>query len=253
MKNSLESINSRRDKILELLHQHEALTIDELSEQTQVSAMTIRRDCKQLVAMGEVEQKRGVISIVHRNVKTNLSDPHDKIKEALAKAAADHVKDSHFISINSSTTALKVLKYLHDPRTIVQTNNANVVNFPNADLYSIILCGGELTPEHILVGQAATNSFSNVQADLAIIGCAGLNINDGITTPIFHEADVNRAIIKHCQRLIVVADYSKIGNTSNFKIGEIDDIDILITDTFAPDEELNKIRRHGVEVVQIPM
>lgn len=253
MKNSLENINNRRNKILQLLRENDNLAIDDLSDLTDVSPMTIRRDCKQLVAMGEVEQKRGVISIVHRNVKTNCSDPHDKIKEALAKAAAEHAKDSNFISINSSTTALKVLNYLDNPRTIIQTNNANVVNSTDINLHSIILCGGELTPEHILIGQKAIDSFSSVHADLAIIGCAGLNIESGITTPIFHEADVNRAIIKHCKQLIVVADYSKIGNSSNFKIGDMDDIDILITDTFAPDDELNKIRRQNVEVIEIPI
>lgn len=253
MKNSLENINKRRSKIIDVLHQKGQLSIPELSQLTDVSEMTIRRDCKELIKMGEVEQDRGLISIIDRNLKTNQIDPHGHIKEKLAEAAASFVHDNYFISINSSSTAIKVIKYIKSKNTVIHTNNANVVNIDYNENCSIVLSGGELTSDNILVGNEAINSFSAARANIAIIGCAGLNVANGISTPVFREADVNRSIIRHCQKLILVADYSKIGQVSNFTIGDIDDVDVLITDNFADKKELDKLQNHGVEVIQIPI
>lgn len=253
MKNSLETINQRRNQIIDVLQKKGQLSIPELSKLTNVSEMTIRRDCKELIKMGEVNQDRGLISIVERNPKNSQIDPHGHIKDKLAEAAAGFVEDNYFISINSSSTAMKVINYIKNKNIVIHTNNANVVNLNRNDNCSIVLSGGELTSDNILVGNETINSFNAARANLAIIGCAGVNVENGISTPVFREADVNRSIIRHCQKLILAADYSKIGPVSNFTIGDVSDIDILITDNFADKAVLDRLQNHGVEVIQIPI
>lgn len=253
MKNSLENVNKRRNDIINIIKKHNTSSIQELTELTGVSEMTIRRDCKELVKMGKIQQSRGIVSIVNRDIKTNQVDPRCHIKDKLAEAAASYINDNDFISINSSSTAIKTLKYIKNKNVVVHTNNANVINLKDDINCTLVLSGGELSPENILVGSEAINSFNSIHSNLSIIGCAGINVQDGISTPVFREADVNRSIINNCQKLILVADYSKIGYRSNFTIGNVNDIDVLITDSFADKNELDKLQKEGIEVIQVPI
>ena len=61
MKNSNELILARREKLLAILKESKRRSIDDLSQQLEVSAMTIRRDCHVLEEMGKVTQKLGFV------------------------------------------------------------------------------------------------------------------------------------------------------------------------------------------------
>lgn len=251
MKNSRKNVHDRQTKITLLLNKYDKLTIDELSQKLNVSTMTIRRDCKTLIKMGKIEQCKGIITFLHRNYQI---DHLNKIKELLAKAAADYIPDKAVISLNSSSTALKVLKYLKDKKDIiVQTNNANLINSPFPKNMAIIYSGGQLTKNRIMVGSTAANAYKNFHATYAIVGIEGINATNGVSSSSYYEADVNRSILKNSQKKIVLADYSKVGKTANFNIAAIKDIDLLITDTFADYKEIAKLRNHDVQVVQVPI
>ena len=91
-----------------------------------------------------------------------------------------------------------------------------------------------------------------MSSDISIIGCSGLSIENGITTPVLHESKINSLIIERTNGLvIVVADYRKIGFSSNFTSGNIKDINYLITDTFASPEVIREIEKQGVQVIQV--
>lgn len=84
-------------------------------------------------------------------------------------------------------------------------------------------------------------------------GRLGLSLEYGISTPFMEEAKVNQAIIKHSRKLIVVADYSKFGQFSNFTIGHAEDIDLLITDSFTPSQAIEEFIKVGVQIVQVQL
>jgi DeoR/GlpR family transcriptional regulator of sugar metabolism len=56
-------------------------------------------------------------------------------------------------------------------------------------------------------------------------------------------------MIASAKEITVVADSSKLGRRSVSRIGSIDQIHRLITDTKAPDEFVKTLRARGVEVV----
>ena len=68
-----------------------------------------------------------------------------------------------------------------------------------------------------------------------------------------NEARINRKIIENAGKVIVLADYTKIGKVSNFTVGSITDVDLLITDSFADPKMLEKFENHGVQVIQVPI
>lgn len=229
------------------------MSIPDLSQALNVSEMTIRRDCSTLSARGQVNQKKGIISYIEPKSKDNQNSL-ERINTSLGNEAAKFVKDGEIVFMNSSSTALKALPKLLQKKLYIMTNNLQAAKYISEDdKATLIMSGGDIVHDHLIMsGDIAKNSFSSMRSDWGIIGCAGLSIEHGISTPYLREAAINKTIIKNSRRLILVANYSKFNSFSNFTIGQIKDIDILITDTFASGELVAAIRQEGIQVIQVP-
>ncbi|EOL46574.1 DeoR/GlpR family DNA-binding transcription regulator [Enterococcus caccae] len=253
MKSSHKTIKARRDKILELLKTENTLPVKEVSRELAVSEITVRRDLIALEKMGLVQRAHGKAQIVQEIGTEDYNEEIEVLKNTIAKKAAEFVKDGNTLFINTGSTALSSLKNLEDKRVTIVTNNVKVANLDHNPNSTVILSGGEIRfPKEALVGDIAIDSFSKMSSDISIIGCSGLSIENGITTPVLHEAKINSLIIERTNGLvIVVADYRKIGFSSNFTSGTIKDINYLITDTFASPEVIREIEKQGVQVIQV--
>ncbi|WP_461243811.1 DeoR/GlpR family DNA-binding transcription regulator [Secundilactobacillus muriivasis] len=252
MKNSMENIKARREKLLKIIKRREITNVHELAEVLKVSEMSIRRDCRVLDNMGKIKVSFGKVAYLSGD--TDETTQIDAINGKIAEAAMSYIDDNQMIFINSSRTAIKSLDYLEDRRVDVLTNNLRAIDKEINNESSIILSGGELrTGSHILTGDIAQESFRSVRASISLIGCGGLDIENGLTTTNLHEAQINRIIVTNCEKLIVLANYTKINKTTNFTVGKLTDIDVLITDEYADEDYIKQIRELGVRVVQVPV
>lgn len=229
------------------------MSISELSQALNVSEMTIRRDCSTLSLRGQINQKKGIITYIEPKSKDNQSSL-ERINASLGSEAAKFVKDGEIVFMNSSLTALKSLPKLLQKKIYIMTNNLHAADYISEnDKATLLMSGGDIVNDHLIMsGDIAKQSFSSMRSDWGIIGCAGLSLEHGISTPYLREAAINKTIIKNSRRLILVANYSKFNSFSNFTIGNIKDIDVLITDTFASGELIAAIRQEGIQVIQVP-
>ena len=62
-----------------------------------------------------------------------------------------------------------------------------------------------------VVGVLAENTFNAINVGTAILGTDGISAAGGATTHDETEARTNNAMVSHAQRVVVVADGSKIG------------------------------------------
>lgn len=253
MKSSYQIIEKRREQLLTLLKKSEELFVKDLSNMLAVSEVTVRRDLIALEKMGLVSRSHGKAKAVEKVGVEDYNEEIEGIKNAIAKKAAAFVNEGNTLFVNTGSTALSALKFLEDKRVTIVSNNVKVANLDHNPNSTVILSGGEIRfPKEALVGDIAIDSFSKMSSDLSIIGCSGLSIENGITTPVLHEAKINSLIIERTKGLvIVVADYRKIGYSSNFTSGSINDIDYLITDTFASPEVIRNLEKRGVQVIQV--
>lgn len=253
MKNSTKNIQERQEKILSFLCEKKEMSISELSQALNVSEMTIRRDCSTLSLRGQINQKKGIITYIEPKSKDNQSSL-ERINASLGSEAAKFVKDGEIVFMNSSSTALESLPKLLQKKIYIMTNNLHAADYISEnDKATLLMSGGDIVNDHLIMsGDIAKQSFSSMRSDWGIIGCAGLSLEHGISTPYLREAAINKTIIKNSRRLILVANYSKFNSFSNFTIGNIKDIDVLITDTFASGELIAAIRQEGIQVIQVP-
>jgi DeoR/GlpR family transcriptional regulator of sugar metabolism len=83
----------------------------------------------------------------------------------------------------------------------------------------------------------------------AFLGVDGLTLRHGLTTYSPLEAHTNRLIISRAERVVVVADHTKIGRMTLALIAPCAALHVLITDPAAPANELDALRAAGIEVI----
>ncbi len=76
-------------------------------------------------------------------------------------------------------------------------------------------------------------TLSNINVDVAVIGVDGVHPTAGFTTHHEVEAHTNRALVRAAERVIVVADSSKVGKRGFAKIGDIASASDIVTDAGA--------------------
>lgn len=251
MKREKAYVDGRRQKVLELLKENPQIRADELAQLLDVSVVTIRRDLRVLEEEKQIKRFYG-----GAKVTDELTDNKDEItvcRNLIARYAATLVEDGDTIFINTSRNALELIGYVACSNVTVITNNGKAINHDKADGVSIILTGGELRyPKEAMVGDFAVRNLQNIFAKKAFVGCSGISVKTGMTTEIANEVNVNQLMIDHAtQEVYILADHTKIGHSSSFISCEIDKVKHLITDEFAPEEELEQMRMRGVHVHQV--
>ncbi|GCF93216.1 DeoR family transcriptional regulator [Enterococcus florum] len=252
MKNSLANIDKRHRDILDILEKKEQMTTLELAEALDVSLSTIRRDLHLLEEQNDIIRRYGYCIFNYENKADVDHSGPVRIKQAIAREASTYVHDCDTLFINSSSTALKTIDFLHAEHLTIITNNLKIHYSPHKANCDYILTGGEMRfPKEALVGDVAINMVSSINADVCIIGCGGVSLESGVTTNIINEANINQLMLEQTLRCkILVADHRKIGTTSKCKIADISAFDYLITDRFSSIETLEEIHKLGVKVIQ---
>lgn len=245
----------RRQKLLDQLEGQDALRVSDLAKGFKVSELTIRRDLDELVEKGLVERFHGGARLLDRfKLETPFQEKpyfYAAEKEAIAAAAAQFVKEDETVLLNGGTTTLAVLRHLRRHNIRIVTNNAAAPTEIGDSNIELILLGGEYRPKsRSLFGDLTTLALNQIHASTCILGTNGISANTGLTTSVYPEAAINRLMAEHCMgNLIVVADGSKIGVTSNFDSVSLSKVKVLITDSSANQDELAAIRGSGVKTI----
>lgn len=253
MKNSIMNIDKRHKEILDILEKQEHLTTVELAEALDVSLSTIRRDLHLLEEKNDIIRKFGYCIFNYDNKPETENSGPVRIKELIAKEASKLIHENDLLFINSSSTAVKIVDFIHLNHLTVITNNLKINYSPQNPSYDYILTGGEMRYlKDAMVGDVAINTLAGMNADVCVVGCGGIDLENGVTAKSIHEATINEMMIKRTKRCkIIVADHRKLEVTSKFKMANIADFDYLITDQFSSEEFLTEIQALGVTVIQV--
>lgn len=253
MKRAKSIVETRRSKVLELLIIEPEITADAMAERLAVSPLTIRRDLQYWEEKNRITRYYGGARVIQNYLESStLNNPLENRKNQVAKKAAEFVENGDTIFINTSSTALLILKYIKNKKVNVITNNANAVFISKDPNIHIFLTGGELRePKEAMVGEFAYNNLLKVTANKAFIGCSGFSCDLGMTTTVLDEVRINELMINQCTgQRYVLAEGTKIGNNSNFVSSSLDKINVLITDETANIEQCTGLTDAGIRVIK---
>jgi DeoR/GlpR family transcriptional regulator of sugar metabolism len=114
----------------------------------------------------------------------------------------------------------------------------------------LVVVGGLYLPEYrAFVGPQTIDGLRDLAADVIVLGCDGLSVEAGLTTPHVLVAEVGAVATSRSRRVVAVADSSKLGRQGFKPIVPLSAVDVLITDSGADPDRVAEIRASGVEVV----
>ncbi len=219
------------------------------------SAVTIRRDLQVLEEVGVIKRVHGG-AISHQALYSGIEFSEKektriKEKERIANYAANLVKRGDVIIIDSGSTCLKFAQNLRGFKDItVICNSLKVATELSKSDVKIILTGGEMdTDSFTLFGPLANTTLANVSADKLFMGIDSIDLNVGLTTTNIYEARTCHDMMELAHEKILLADSSKFGRRSLAVVNKVDSLDVIITDAGLKEEDREKFRSKGIEVV----
>ncbi len=245
----------RHNLILETLMKHESIPVSNLSMLLDVSAVTIRKDLSELEKNSKLYRSHGRAILIdpyinNRSIieKENLAR-HEKAQ--IGQLASSLITKDDSIIIASGTTVLamaRCIKPIH--RLTVISASLKVSELLGAnEAIDLIQLGGTLRTSSLsVVGKYAENALQGFSCSKLFIGVDGIDLDFGITTTDMRESDLNRAMMRTAQKTIVLADSSKFRRRGFSKIADIEDIDVIITDSNIPDKIAQTIEDRGIEI-----
>ena len=252
------STAQRREKIRELIAAQGNVSVTELAGIFGISEVTVRGDLNDMERTGLLRRIRGgAVSTAKMYYEMSLNDRMEVNrlqKISVAKACASLIKDGDIIMIDSGTTTCYLAKELSERGNLTVLTNALQVadEFRYNRSVNVILLGGNLDARYrFTYGNDVVTQLQKYRADKAIIATDGLSAEHGLTTYHHQELDVTRMMIERSNEVLVVADHSKIGKEGFSYITGISDLDILVTDTEAANNnELKALSSLGIRVVE---
>jgi len=241
--------------ILERLAQTGSVAVAPLAQDLGVSSATIRRDLELLDSQRLMTRTHG--GAVARGLLYELplrykAARHQEEKLRIARAAVEHVPEGGAVGLTGGTTTTEVARAIADrPGLTIVTNALNIASElairPNLKL---VIPGGVARSEsYELVGPLAEASLQTLNLNVVFVGVDGIAVAEGLTTHHDVEANTNRVLIDRAQRVVVVADSSKLERVTFARICGVERVDVLITDEQAPPAVLAALEHAGVITV----
>ena len=249
-------LQERRKKIMEMLQEDEIVKVSELMHLFDVSIETIRRDLEYLEERGSLSRvfcsavmpppKSIEPSYEKREVK-NFDE-----KKAIGEKAVELVQDNDIIAIDIGTTTLEFAKALVGKKRItVITNSMKIAMVLTVDPdIRVIMLGGEVrSGEFSVSGSLAVSDMNRFNTEKLFLGIGGLSLTKGLTDYHMEETNLRRIAIANTQKVIALADYSKIGVIAMNNVCGLEDMDILVTDSQADHSVMSKLQEMGIDVI----
>lgn len=247
--------SDRMVALLAMLNDRGPLPLSLLAHELGASAATIRRDVAVLAAQGLLDRTHGGARPAkgNRELPVRLRDGRNQeAKRRIARAVAELIPHGkHAIGLTGGTTTAEVLRALHDRNDLTIITNSISIGLEAAEQGQarVLIAGGVLRPSSLeLVGSLAEQTMKMVNVGTAVVGVDGLTAAEGLTTHDEIEARTNYAMIERSQRVIVAVDSSKVGRPTLAKMADISEVHVVVTDSGAPADELQRLRDAGVEV-----
>ncbi len=231
----------RHQRILALVEQRGAVSINELTEILGVSHMTIRRDVSKLEEQGLLVSVSGGVRAVSRLaaepshlVKSTLQSEE---KQAIGALAASHIAKNSCIYLDAGTTTLALARAILDRNDLqVVTNDFEITQLLiDASQCGVIHTGGTLCRENrSCVGESAARTLRHLAIDTAFISASGWD-SRGIFTPDENKVTVKETVSQVSARSILLCDSSKYNQVATFMALPLTRFTTIITDRHLSD------------------
>lgn len=249
----------RKREILELLDISGKVKVRELSEMLKVSTETIRRYLEELHEDGKLKKVYGgaIKTSFYNEEPTSIEREiiNAEEKNDIGLMAVNIVNDNDVIAIDDGSTPLQLAKNLRNKRnlTILTTSVTSLtvltdLHYQNLFSGKIIILGGEInTNHHRITGPLTLQMLDNLYVDKYFISADGVSLKEGITGYDYSKGMVTKKLMQHADKSILLIDSTKINKRTHYKMADLADINMVISDKDYPAEWEETLKKNNTK------
>ena len=250
------SAGERQKFILDELYAKTYVEVNQLSEQLNVTGATIRKDLSYLEDQKLLIRSHGVATLVRPVVfdecASEKAKKNSEEKAIIARKAASLIDTKDDILMSSGSTITAFARMLHPEEQINVVTPSLEVAFElmSRKNVKVTLLGGVVYDTSLSVrGPFTTDGLKNINCSKLFISCDGIDPENGISCACSEEAHLMQVMMSVSSKTIVLADSSKFGRRGFGKICNLEDVDILITDSGITPSFQDLLDKIGVYVI----
>ena len=246
----------RRREITAKLTAEGKVIVSELAREFGVTEETIRRDLERLdndgIASktygGAVARHAGALDLPY-NVREGVNGAET---QDIAEKLAALITDGERIMLDSSSTALYIVKKLKDKKNLTIITNSVKILLEIADKtdWTVLSTGGVLKKGGLsLTGSSAEKMVNSYHVDTAICSCKGVDMLLGVMDSNENDSLIKQAMISSADRRILALDTEKLDKKSFVRVCDLEDIDVIVCDAEPTDKWINFCGENGISLV----
>ncbi|EAD2799161.1 DeoR/GlpR transcriptional regulator [Listeria monocytogenes] len=257
-------VESRRNKIIEILNENSILSLANLAEFLNVTTETIRNDLKSTQLAGKVVQAHGSVAIAHTTIARDVpysfrKEINSNSKSKIADKACQLVSPGQVIAIEHNSISVMLIHMLSKyPQLLnnitVITNSFSIMHYVQEKKIelSIIFLGGtfSLNQENSF-GSMTIHQMKKLKADISFISPGAIDEDLEITAYKEQDADLQKAIMKNSQKNILLIENNKYPSIAMWKVNHATDYDTIITEVDFTTEQLETLSKAKIEILNI--
>lgn len=252
------TIAERHKHILDELAKSGFVSVSDLAKSLQVTVVTIRKDLKILEDKGLLYRSHGSATSVSpyvsdRSVQVKRLEQVEE-KSRIAQKALDFLEPNDAIIIGSGTTVgafAQVIPRNYPLTVLTSAMNVAMALIDTTEIELVQLGGVVRKSSSSAVGHFAEDMLKRFACSKLFLSVDGISLDYGLTTSNMMEAHLNAQMIRSVQKTIVLVDSRKFGRKGFGKIGELEDVDVIITDSGISEIYKAKLEEKGIEVVVV--
>ena len=249
------NIVDRHKLILKKLEDNGYVTVNNLSQEFNVSLVTIRKDLKLLEERNLLFRSHGKAIPVNPYIKEHHVNTKEKLypkeKNRIAIAAGSIIEPYDCIIIASGTSVIEFARHIKpmEGLTVLAASlSTALILSANSDIDVMQLGGMVRHSSSSVVGPISEKMLAEFTFTKLFLGVDGIDLDFGLTTTNSMEASLNKAMIKAAQKIIILADSSKFGKKGFGRICGLEEVDQIITDSGIDEKVKNSLLELGINV-----
>src|SRR3954470_18886198 len=252
-------IPMRQSRLQEFLAKRGMCDLDTLAAELRVSQSTVRRDLDQLEERGLVSRTHGAVIWIGDRSNAPNARPYAfdqrmsyqvDAKREIARAAARLVSPGETVLVDGGTTTFYLAQELLGQPFQLVTNSLPIANlFLNDEHVELILTGGLMYPRYgVLLGPTAEHTLSTIHTKTLFLSVAGVH-NGAMYNQNLLLVQSERRMMEQAQEVVLLADSSKFGQQALSRLGDLGEVDTVVTDSGISDEHRAEIESAGCRLV----
>jgi DeoR family ulaG and ulaABCDEF operon transcriptional repressor len=252
----------REQAILELFKERDFVSFSELDRCIEASQATIRRDLGRLETEGRIERVRGGAKLIQGTRRSDEGTRlqgvpfHENItlhraqKEAIGKAAAALCLPRESIIIDGGSTTLQMCPHLEPLALQVLTNSLHIARalIPQPNTRISLPAGSVFREQNIILSPFEDDGASRYRASKMFIGAASIGQHGLMQTDVI-LVQAERRLLSRADSTIALVDSSKFNAPAGHAVCDLQDIDMVVTDSGLKTGDAEMLRKAGVKIV----